>query len=127
MIETPEAVAAAGAIAGASDFVCIGTNDLHALLTGRGREEDTCTLDARLARMVAQVVREAHAQGCPVTVCGELAADPRAARVFAGLGVDGLSVATSRFDQVKRELHRASRAECDALAGEVVGIRPASR
>jgi phosphoenolpyruvate-protein kinase (PTS system EI component) len=124
MIETPEGVAAAGEISGASDFVCIGTNDLHAVLSGRGREDDSCTLDPRLVHMVAEVVREAHARGCPVTVCGELAADPLAARVFAGLGVDGLSVATSRFDQVKRDLHAASRAECDALAGEAVGLRP---
>jgi phosphoenolpyruvate-protein kinase (PTS system EI component) len=44
-------------------------------------------------RLIAMVCRAADAHGRTVGVCGEAAADPLAAALFAGLGVTELSVA----------------------------------
>jgi phosphoenolpyruvate-protein kinase (PTS system EI component) len=94
MIETPSAVDQIDAIAAASDFVCIGTNDLFASMTGVDRAAGAPLLDARLLRGIDRVVTAAHAQHRTVTVCGELAGDPQGARILVGLGVDAISDVT---------------------------------
>ena len=49
-------------------------------------------------------------------MCGEVAADARGARILAGLGVDGLSVAPPRFPDVVLALEGATRDDCVAAA-----------
>ncbi len=112
MIETPEAARDADAIAQASDFVCIGTNDLSAALLGQPREIAALSTDPRLFDMVARVVERAHAMGRTVTVCGEIAGDPQGARALVGLGVDALSVSPSRLIETRRSLADATRDDC---------------
>jgi multiphosphoryl transfer protein len=116
MIETPEAARDAAAIAGAADFVCIGTNDLAPLVLGARRADGAHALHPRVLAAVADVVHAAHAHRRRVTVCGEVAADPRGARVLIGLGVDALSVAPARFADVARTLSATTLDECRAAA-----------
>jgi phosphoenolpyruvate-protein kinase (PTS system EI component) len=121
MIETPGAVAQVDGIVGAADFVCIGTNDLTATVTGEDRANSTLSLDPRVLRMVEHVAVRAHAQGRKVTVCGELAGDPHCARIFIGLGVDGISVAPGRFARVKLSLRELTLADCERVARAALG------
>jgi phosphoenolpyruvate-protein kinase (PTS system EI component) len=116
MIETPEAARDAAAIAAAADFVCIGTNDLSALTLGAPRADASQALDPRVLSLVAQVVAGATAYGRPVTVCGEVAADPQGGPVLVGLGVDGLSVAPPRVLSTLRTLAAVTLHECRAAA-----------
>jgi multiphosphoryl transfer protein len=116
MIETPEAVACTGEIARAADFVCIGTNDLSAAVLGQTRETSALSRDPRVFALVADVVREAHAAGRRVTVCGEIAGDPAGALVLVGLGVDALSVAPPRVAGVRRALAAATKDDCARAA-----------
>jgi phosphotransferase system HPr (HPr) family protein len=118
MIETPESVRMASAIAQASDFVCIGTNDLAALLLGSERSDASQALDRRVLALIDQVVRAAHAVGKRVTICGEVAADPRGAKVLVGLGVDALSVAPPRVAETASALEAVTIEECRAIARE---------
>jgi phosphocarrier protein FPr len=120
MIETPGAVEDIEAIAAVSDFVCIGTNDLFAMVTGQARADSTLSLDTRALRMVERVVRVAHAHGRKVSVCGELAGDPHSARILVGLGVDAISVAAVRFAKVKSALRDATIDDCRAVAREAM-------
>lgn len=121
MIETPDAVDDASAIARAADFVCIGTNDLASLLLGTGRTDASQALDRRVLARIAQAVRISHAHGKKVTVCGEIAADPRGARVLVGLGVDALSVAPAGLAGAVRTLESASAEDCRAAAAAAAG------
>jgi phosphoenolpyruvate-protein kinase (PTS system EI component) len=117
MIESPDAAAAAGEIAEAADFVCIGTNDLAAFVRGEDRARAAAaTFDPRVLSMVSSVVRAAHAHGRSVTVCGEMAGDPEAAAVLVGLGVDAISVTPSRWSSVKRALFSATSGSCAEAA-----------
>jgi phosphocarrier protein FPr len=62
-------------------------------------------------------VEAAHAHGRWVGVCGELAGDPEAAVVLAGLGVRELSMAAGRIPEVKDALRAVSLADArDAAA-----------
>ena len=116
MIETPDAVEDAEAIAAVSDFVCIGTNDLSALALGHRREDAALSLDPRVLALIARVVERAHAHGRKVTVCGEMAGDLLGARVLVGLGVDALSVAVGRLAPTKIGLGAATKDECRRAA-----------
>jgi len=120
MIETPSAVDDIEAIAAASDFICIGTNDLFAMVTGQRRADCTLSLDTRALGMVERIVTAAHRHGRRVSVCGELAGDPHSARILVGLGVDAISVAAVRFAKVKSSLRDATMDDCRAVAREAM-------
>jgi phosphocarrier protein FPr len=116
MIEHPAAVERIDEIARASDFLSIGTNDLHAEITGRRRTDSVLSIDRRVLRMIERIVASARTHSRAVTVCGEMAGDPHLARILVGLGVDRLSVATGRFAKVKLSLREVSLDECRGVA-----------
>ena len=120
MIETPSAVQRIDEIARAADFICVGTNDLFAQVTGRERSDATLSVDPRALRMIERVVVASHARGRKVSVCGELAGDLRGARILVGLGVDAISVATARFAKVKLSLRDVTIDACRRIAREAM-------
>jgi len=120
MIETPEAARRAREIALESDFLSIGTNDLVQYTLGYDRTEPLATAasaaDPRVLTLIAGTVDAAHAAGVKVEICGESASLPELAALYVGLGVDELSVAPARLDEVRATV-RALRAD---LAVEAV-------
>jgi phosphoenolpyruvate-protein kinase (PTS system EI component) len=120
MIETPAAVDQIDQVAVAADFICIGTNDLFAMVTGKDRAESTQSFDARALRMIERIVAVAHAHARKVSVCGEMAGDPDGARILVGLGVDAISVATARFAKVKLSLRDVKLEDCRGAARDAL-------
>jgi phosphoenolpyruvate-protein phosphotransferase len=128
MIEVPAAALTAGRLAEDVDFFSVGTNDLtqYTMAAERG--------DARLAsllagpqpavlKLVQATVSAAVAHHSWVGVCGELAGDPAAAVLLAGLGVTELSMATGLIPEAKAalreiELGRAREVALAALESE---------
>jgi len=119
MIETPGAARRAREIALESDFLSIGTNDLVQYTLGYDRTEPVATAASaahpRVFALIAAVVEAAHATGVTVEICGESASLPELAALYVGLGVDELSVAPARVDEVRATV-RALRAEHAAEA-----------
>ena len=102
------------------DFFSIGTNDLaqYTMAAERGNAALAGLLDgarAPLLALVAAVTEAAGEHGRWVGVCGELAGEPDAAGLLAGLGVRELSMAASRIPAVKAAL-RESDMEAAAAA-----------
>ncbi len=120
MVETPAGVEQIDAVAAASDFICIGTNDLFAMVTGQDRGASTLSLDPRALRMVERVIAVGHAHARKVSVCGELAGDTQGARILVGLGVDAISVSTAHFSKVKLSLRDVTMDECRGMAREAL-------
>ena len=71
---------------------------------------------APVLALVAAVSGRRAAHGRWVGVCGELAGDPRAAVLLAGLGVQELSMAGSRIPAVKAALREIDSAAAEAAA-----------
>jgi phosphoenolpyruvate-protein kinase (PTS system EI component) len=125
MVEVPSIALQAKRFARELDFFSIGTNDLsqYAMAAERGNERVaalTAGLVPAVLRLVDATVRGAQAHGRWVGVCGELAGDVDAARLFAGLGVTELSMAPPRIADVKEalrdtDLERARAAALRAL------------
>jgi phosphoenolpyruvate-protein kinase (PTS system EI component) len=118
MIETPEAVRDADAIAGSSDFLSIGTNDLTAAILGADRfaANTACAHHPRVLRSIARSVAAAHDAGIPIEVCGEAASDPIMLPLLVGLGIDELSVGAAQVGVVRESTRRLNAAEMTGLA-----------
>jgi phosphoenolpyruvate-protein phosphotransferase/dihydroxyacetone kinase phosphotransfer subunit len=109
MVEVPALALEAARIAPEVDFFSIGTNDLaqYTMAAERGNAALAGLLDDSLSpvlALIAAVTAAAEAHGRWVGVCGELAGEPEAAVLLAGLGVRELSMAASRIPAVKAAL-----------------------
>lgn len=111
MIEVPGAALAADALAAAADFFAIGTNDLTQYTLAIDRAEERVAhlynpLHPAVLRLIQFAVEAALRGGIPVSVCGEMAGDPRYTPLFLGLGVRELSMAPSVLPRVKQRVRR---------------------
>ncbi len=121
MIEVPSAAVIADLIAKECDFVSIGTNDLiqYSLAVDRRNHSPHAlyaSTDPSVLRMIKLVVSEANHKGIPVTVCGEIAADPRFTPLLLGLGVHEFSVAPRYLPIIRQAIRSVSIVESSHLA-----------
>ena len=70
-------------------------------------------------KRVSEAARKA---GKPVTVCGEMAGDPKALPLLLGLGLTSLSIAPGSADILRDALASHSMKECEALVGRVLTL-----
>ncbi len=109
MIEVPGAALAADALAQAADFFAIGTNDLtmYTLAIDRGDEQVAHLynpLHPAVLRLIHFAAEAALRARIPVSVCGEIAGDPRFAPLLLGLGIRELSMAATALPRVKQRI-----------------------
>jgi len=106
MIETPAAAVAFDQMIEHLDFASIGTNDLtqYVLSAERGNpqlEEFADSLHPAVLRLCQQVIALANQRRLPISICGEVASDPIAVPLLAGLGLRVLSVAPTAVPTIK--------------------------
>lgn len=125
MIEIPSASVVADAIAAECDFLSVGTNDLvqYLLAVDRGNDRVASLYEPchpAVILTLRHVFSAAANRGVPCGVCGELAGDPGWAALLLGLGADSLSMSAPSVPEVRYVLRRASRADREALARDVL-------
>jgi phosphocarrier protein FPr len=130
MVEVPAAALLSERLARHVDFFSIGTNDLtqYVMAAERGNEHVAPLLagpQPALLRLVRETVAGAEAHGRWVGVCGELAGDPPAAVLLAGLGVRELSMAPPLVPEVKAALRAISMADARIVAEEALAAEDA--
>jgi phosphotransferase system enzyme I (PtsI) len=96
-------------LAGMVDFFSIGTNDLTQFALALDRQNRELApfynpMHEAVMRMIQMTVDNAHREGIPVTVCGELASDPDAIKRLVEMGVDALSVSPKYLLKVRKEI-----------------------
>lgn len=131
MIEVPSAAIIADLLAKECDFLSIGTNDLvqYALAVDRTNNalSDLYTpAHPSIVRLIKMIVQAANPLDVPVTVCGEVAADPRFVQLLIGLGVRELSVAPRYLPIIKNAVRNTSISAAKEVADEVLSLSSAS-
>ena len=109
MIEIPGAALAADALAAEADFFAIGTNDLiqYTLAIDRGDEQVAALynpLHPAVLRLIQFTIEAALRARIPVSVCGEMAGDPRFTALLLGLGIRDLSMSPHNIGRVKQRI-----------------------
>lgn len=125
MIEVPSAVFLTKALAARVDYLSVGTNDLAQYILAADRTNARVTtpndtLHPAVLNAIDMIVRDAHAQSTPVSVCGEMAGDPAGALVLLGMGVDALSMSPASFGRVKLVIRAFTSKRARALADEAL-------
>ena len=125
MIETPAAALSADALALESDFFAIGTNDLsmYALAVDRGDSEVAALYDPLhpgVLRLIQFATEAALRMRMPVSVCGEMAGNPRLVRLLLGLGLRSFSMNASAVPRVKQAVRASTIDDCARLARRVM-------
>jgi phosphotransferase system enzyme I (PtsI) len=109
MIEVPGAAVAADALAGEVDFFAIGTNDLVQYTLAIDRSDERVAhlynpLHPGVLRLIQFAVEAAVRRRIPISVCGEIAGDPRYAALLLGLGLRELSMTPRSIPRVKQRI-----------------------
>jgi phosphotransferase system enzyme I (PtsI) len=109
MIEIPGAALAADALAAEADFFALGTNDLiqYTLAIDRGDEQVAYLYDPlhpAVLRLIQFTIEAANRARIPISVCGEMAGDPRFTALLIGLGLRELSMAPASIPRVKQRI-----------------------
>jgi phosphotransferase system enzyme I (PtsI) len=125
MIEVPGAALSADALARVSDFFALGTNDLtqYTLAIDRGDEQVADLynpLHPAVLRLIQFTVEAAGRASIPVSVCGEMAGEPRFTALLIGLGVRELSMAPNNLPRVKRRIRHLEMAAATERARAVM-------
>ena len=125
MIETPGAALSADALALEADFFAIGTNDLamYTLAVDRAETEVSHLYDPlhpAVLRLVQFATEAALRMRMPVSVCGEMAANPRLMPLLLGLGLRSFSMNASAVPRVKQAVRAARIDDCARFARRVM-------
>jgi phosphoenolpyruvate-protein kinase (PTS system EI component) len=125
MIEVAAAVPLVAIWAERVGFFALGTNDLAATALGLDRDDTVVAaqidpLHPGLLQLIHTAVSDAHRAGRPVSVCGEMAADPLGALALAALGVDSLSVPVNQFVATRAALSGRQAAQLAELKPQLL-------
>lgn len=121
MIEVPSAAIALDGMIGDLDFISIGTNDLiqYLIAVDRVNQEVAHMYDAchpAVCRTINQIIQTAHKRGKKVSICGEIASDPKMLPLLLGMNVDALSVTPRMYLRVKNNIRSSHFEQCSDLA-----------
>ncbi|MCA9686375.1 MAG: phosphoenolpyruvate--protein phosphotransferase, partial [Myxococcales bacterium] len=131
MIEVPSAAIVADLMARHVDFMSIGTNDLIQYTLAIDRDNDEVNylyepLHPAILRLIKTVCDAGARHEVPVSLCGEMAADPRYTWVLVGLGLRELSMQASAIPVVKNIIRASTLDEMEALANAVLACETAA-
>ncbi|MCP5515153.1 MAG: phosphoenolpyruvate--protein phosphotransferase [Spirochaetales bacterium] len=125
MIETPSSVVMAEELALVSDFFSIGTNDLtqYIMAAERGTADLSSwadPFDPAVLRSIRAAAEAGKKNGIPVSLCGEMGADPDAVGLILGLGISSISAGPDRIPLIKHIISGISVMDSEKIALEIV-------
>ena len=125
MVETPGAALCADLLAAEAEFFAIGTNDLcmYTLAVDRGEMEVAELYDPLhpgVLRLIRMTILGAASRRIPVSVCGEMAANPDMTPLLLGLGLRSFSTNASAVPRVKQAVRGTTISDCERLTAHVL-------
>ncbi len=111
MIEIPASAICAEMFAKNVDFLSIGTNDLIQYTLAIDRIDDHVNylydpLHPAVLRLIKMTLDAGKKHNIPVSMCGEMAGDPKFTRLLLALGLDNFSMHPNALLEIKRVIHK---------------------
>ncbi len=130
MVEVPAAVMLIDQFVEEADFLSIGTNDLiqYTLAVDRSNR-DVVNLynasDPAVLKFISMTVTAAQRAGKPVSLCGQMSANPLYTMLLIGLGLRHLSVPPMAISEVKKVCRSVTVAQCEEVARQSLAMESA--
>ena len=128
MVEVPAVAMMADVYAEEADFLSIGTNDLtqYTLAVDRGNDlvsDKYDELHPAVLKLIKSTIDAGLQANVPVSMCGEMASNPRSVPVLYGLGLRSFSISPVYLPQVKRIIRTLETSSAEALARGILECR----
>ncbi len=130
MVEVPAAVYQVRRFARLVDFISVGSNDLTQYLLAVDRNNPRvaglyAAYHPAVLRALQYIARETRREGKPVSICGEMAADPGGALLLMAMGYEVLSMNANNLPRVKSAIRGVSLVRAQALLSRVLRMADA--
>jgi len=127
MVEVPAAAFCIDALLRETDFISIGSNDLIQYLVAADRDNPKVAhlcepLSPAIFRVLQMVLDACARTGTPVTLCGEMAGQPRSALVLFGMGLRRFSMSPAFVPTIKNLLAGVTTAQAERFAHHVLQL-----
>jgi phosphotransferase system enzyme I (PtsI) len=128
MLEVPAAAVSIDVLLEETDFVSIGSNDLVQYLMAADRDNPKVSalcepLSPAVVKVLSDVIAACRAAGKPVTLCGEMAADPRACILLFGMGLRSFSMSPAFVPIIKELLRVLTVPQTQAILKKALMMR----
>jgi phosphotransferase system enzyme I (PtsP) len=124
MIEVPSVAELLEEFASLADFFSIGTNDFVQYMLAADRTNQMvdsyyCPHHPAVLRSLERMIKRLVEHGKDVSICGEMAHDPRYIPFFIGVGIRKLSVDPASLVVAQDTIEKLSLDDCKAYADEI--------
>lgn len=128
MLEVPAAAVCIESLLEVVDFVSIGTNDLVQYLMAADRDNPKVShlcqpLSPAVLRVLHDVISACDRAGKHVTVCGEMAGNPRAFVLLYGMGLRSFSMSPAFIPTIKELVTHLGRADTREIYRAAMRLR----
>ena len=127
MIEVPSVAITVDQLIKELDFLSIGTNDLIQYTLAVDRDNDLVSslyqpLHPAVLRLIQTVTKVARKANKPVTLCGEMAGDPKYIPLLVGLGLTDLSMNPIALLEAKKIIRSISYEHLKSVVNKALNL-----
>ncbi len=128
MLEVPAAAVMIHSMLELVDFVSIGSNDLIQYLMAADRDNPKVSglcqpLAPAVLRVLGDVISACRQKGIPVTVCGEMAGQPKSFLLLLGMGLRNFSMSPAFIPSIKQLASQVSQKQAEAICKTVMRFK----
>lgn len=128
MLEVPAAAVCIESLLEVVDFVSIGSNDLVQYLMAADRDNPKVNhlcqpLSPPVLRVLDGVIKTCHRLKKPVTLCGEMAGNPRAFALLYGMGLRSFSMSPALIPTIKELTRHLTSRQTREVFEEVLQLK----
>ncbi|SFJ57849.1 phosphoenolpyruvate--protein phosphotransferase [Planctomicrobium piriforme] len=121
MVEVPSVALLAEEFAREVDFFSVGTNDLIQYVLAADRSDPSVAkyynaADPAILLLLRRIFAAGAKVGIPVSVCGQMASDPKFVPLLIGMGLRQLSVTPQSIPTIKEMIRNMTLAEAEDIA-----------
>lgn len=132
MLEVPAAAVAIELMLDLVDFVSIGSNDLVQYLMAADRDNPKVShlcqpLAPAVLRVLQNVIAACNESGTPVTVCGEMAGQPKTFMLLLGMGLRRFSMSPAFVPSIKQLASQITVEEAEQIVTSVMKLKTLSQ